>query len=141
MLAEPGFFVVLAATLGAAGWTLGWDRLVRNRDPISFSFLMYAFMTLALLAVALQRRAPLWSLTRGVWSKLLVLGLGESVGYCALSWAYSQTTLTSVVALLSGAASLPAIGLSHAFLGERLGRYQLVGVVGVIAGISLLCFA
>jgi drug/metabolite transporter (DMT)-like permease len=139
--AEPGFFVVLAATLGAAGWTLGWDRLVRDRDPISFVFLMYAFMTLALGAVALQKRAPLWSLTRRVWPKLLVLGLGESIGYCSLSWAYSRTTLTSVVAVLSGAASLPAIGLSHVVLGERLGRYQLVGVLGVIAGISLLCFA
>jgi len=50
---------------------------------------------------------------------LFLMGLGEAVAYLAISWGYSKTTLTGVVALVSGAFSVPTVVLAYTFLKER----------------------
>jgi drug/metabolite transporter (DMT)-like permease len=134
----PGVNIVLAATLLAAGWTLGWVHLVYGRDPISFAFFMYSAMTLVLFGIAKQQKVSLTRLPRRTWIPLVAIGLGEAGAYAALSWGYSSTSLTSIVVLLSGAFSLPTILLARVFLGERLQRLAVVGVAAVIVGTGIL---
>lgn len=134
----PGFREVALATLLATVWTLGWDWFVGGQDWLSYTFFMYAAMTLAILLVAVVRRIDLFVVSRSMWKFLFLIGLCETAAYIAISIGYSATPRTSVVALLSGAFSLPTIILARLFLRERITLVQTLGSLIIIAGIMLL---
>lgn len=134
----PGFKEVGIATLLAAFWTLFWDKLVGGEDWLSYTLYMYLVMTIAIFAWTRIRRIPLSVGNKNLWKFLVLIGVCEIVAYLAVSLGYSATTLTSIVALLSGAFSLPTILLARIFLKERVTRIQTVGSVVIIAGIMLL---
>jgi drug/metabolite transporter (DMT)-like permease len=131
----PGLKEIAAATLLAAIWTLGWDRFVSGQNSLSYALWMYAFMTLAAVALARLVRAEVSGVPVGLWKFLLLMGLGEMVAYLAISWGYSSTSLTGVVALISGAFSVPTVILAYLFLKERISKLQWAAIVIIIAGI------
>lgn len=136
----PGLQEILCATLFAALWTLFWDRLIDGQDWLVFAFLMYAFMTLALWLFSKIQKTDLsviWKRS-DLWSFVVLIGVCETVAYLAISLGYSATTMTTVVALLSGGFSLPTILLARVFLKERVTPIQTIGTLVVIAGIMLL---
>jgi drug/metabolite transporter (DMT)-like permease len=99
---------------------------------------MYAFMTAAVLLVAKVKRIPLSVADSQLWKILALIGLGETVAYLSISLGYSRTSLTSVVAVLSGAFSVPTIILARTFLKEKVAMLQTIGSVVVVSGIVLL---
>lgn len=134
----PGFKEIIFATILAAFWTLFWDKFVGGKDWLSYAFFMYAFMTLTILVIAKGRRINLFVVKPSIWKFFFLIGLCETVAYLAISLGYSTTSLTSVIALLSGAFSLPTIILAYAFLKERISTLQTVGSFIIIVGIILL---
>lgn len=134
----PGVIEVGAAALLAAVWTLGWDKFVNGRDAVTSALCMYAFMTAAAIVLSQLMRVRVRGVTPGVWKFLLLMGLGEAVAYLSISWGFSKTPLTGVVALISGAFSVPTIILSYLFLKERLNKPQLLAISTIIAGVVLL---
>ncbi|MEX1112026.1 MAG: DMT family transporter [Candidatus Andersenbacteria bacterium] len=134
----PGFKEVALATIFATFWTLGWDRFVGGQDWLTYTFFMYAFMSIAILMFAMVRRINLLVIKPHIWKFLILIGFTETVAYAAISLGYSLTSLTSVVALLSGAFSLPTIILAWLFLRERMNLAQVVGSLITIGGIMLL---
>ena len=134
----PGLIEVGLAAVLAAVWTLGWDRFVSGRDSLSYALFMYAFMSLAALILAKLMKVGLGGIGRGLWKFLALVGLGEVVAYLAISWGYGATPLTSVVALISGAFSLPTVVLAYVFLKERISVLQAGAICSIIAGIILV---
>lgn len=134
----PGFKEVGFATLLATVWTLSWDQFIGGKDWLLYTFYMYASMTLAILVVAIAQRVNLFVVTSKTWKYLALIGLTEVMAYLAITWGYGATTRTSVIALLSGAFSLPTIVLARLFLRERITLVQTVGSLVIIAGIMLL---
>lgn len=134
----PGFKEIGIATIMAALWTLFWDKFVGGQDWLSFTFLMYSLMTLSILIYSKIKKINLFVVTPHLWKYLIFIGLGETLAYLALSWGYSLTTYTSVVALVSGAFSLPTIFLARVFLKENTSRIQTIGSLIIIAGIILV---
>ncbi len=134
----PGFKEVALATLLAAFWTLSWDKFIGGNDWLSYTLFMYTFMTLVILEVAYAQRLNLFVVRPPIWKFLMLIGLTETVAYLAISLGYSATPLTSVVALLSGAFSLPTIILARIFLKEKITAVQTVGSIIIIMGIMIL---
>jgi drug/metabolite transporter (DMT)-like permease len=134
----PGLKEVALATVLAAFWTIFWKQFIGGKDWLSYALFMYAFMTIAVLVVAKVRRIPLAVGKPGLWGFLILIGLCETGAYLAISLGYSETSLTSVVALLSGAFSVPTIILARAFLKERTTLVQTVGTLTIVLGIILL---
>ena len=134
----PGLPEIGAATLLAAVWTVFWYQFVNGRDWFWYAFYMYLFMTIALWIVARVRRVRLAVPAPRLWFQLALIGAFEVGAYVSISLGYSLTTRTSVVALLSGAFSLPTIVLARAFLKERVTSLQTAGSAVVIFGIMLL---
>jgi len=133
----PGFRFVAAATVLAAGWTLGWSQVVHGRSAIPCAAAMYAPMTLFILAVALGKKVDL-GVPRAARLPLFGIAAGEAIAYAGITWGYSAAVHVSVVAMLSGAFSLPTIALARVFLGERLGRRAAVAAGIVVASGALL---
>ena len=134
----PGLKEIGLATVMATFWTLGWDKFVGGQDWVSYAFFMYAFMTVAMYIISRVQKVKLSVITPGLWKFLILIGLGETVAYLAISYGYSNTSLTSVVALLSGAFSLPTIILARLFLKEKVSKAQTWGSIIIITGIIIL---
>ena len=91
---------------------------------------------LAAAAIALRAR-PWQGVDARAASGLVVIGLldtGANLSF-AIAAAYGELAIVAVLASL-----YPAVtsALAHAFLGERLGRVQLVGVAFALAGVAAL---
>jgi drug/metabolite transporter (DMT)-like permease len=134
----PGFIEIAVAAALATLWTLGWNQLVSGMDALSYACVMYLFMTATLFAYALVRRVPLQFDDRSVWLPLFFIGLCEVIAYAAISVGYADTSHTSVVALTSGAFSLPTIVLARIFLRERVSVIQTIGSLILILGIAAI---
>ncbi|MBA3724551.1 MAG: DMT family transporter [Candidatus Levybacteria bacterium] len=134
----PGFKHVFAATLLAAIWLLGWDKFVKGMDWLSYTFFMYAFMTLSAVVIAKIQKADLRVFKKEVWYYLVLIGIGESLAYTALSIGFSASSFTSVVAVIAGASALPTIILARIFLKERITKLQLFASLVIIIGVIIL---
>jgi drug/metabolite transporter (DMT)-like permease len=134
----PGLPEIAAAIMLAAIWTVLWYQFVNGRDWFWYAFYMYMFMTITLWMVAKLQRVRLVVPELRLWFSLFLIGAFEAGAYVSISLGYSATTRTSVVALLSGAFSLPTIVLARSFLKESVSPLQTAGSVVVIAGIMLL---
>lgn len=140
IIAAPGVREVVIATVLATAWTLLWDTFIEGADWMFYTFAMYASMTIVMYAIARARKISLaiGSMHSHVWKFLFLIGACEIIAYLAISYGYSLTSLTSVVAVLSGAFSLPVIVLARIFLNERPTMTQTVGSVVVVLGVILL---
>lgn len=139
----PGLFDIGVATILAALWTVLWDQLLGGKDWLLYAFIMYGVMTVAIWIIAKYQRTNLRisSGAHGIWVLLALIGFCESIAYAAISFGYSTTSYTSVIAMISGAFALPTIVLAVWFLKEKMSVMQVVGSVVVVLGIILIPFA
>lgn len=133
-----GFKEIGIATILAAIWTLSWDKFVNGKDWLLYAIFMYLFMTIVMWMVAKVQNINLSFKKNHIWKFLALIGICESGAYMALSLGYGSTSFTSVVALISGAFSLPTIILARIFLKEKVNNVQTVGSMVIILGIILL---
>lgn len=137
-LKVPGSKEVLLATVFAGFWTLFWDKFVSGNNWVYYALHMYVFMTIALIIYAKVRSISLNFNKSHVWKFLIMVGFFEVLAYLSISWGYSTTSRTSIIALLSGAFSLPVIILARIFLKEKITRTQTIGSIIVILGVIFL---
>ena len=133
-----GLREILIATILATMWTLGWDRFSGGKDWMLYTTCMFVGMTIAAFFIARLANVNLWEVKPGAWKFLWLIAIGEVVAYLAITLGYASTTYTSIVAILSGASSLPTIILAQIFLKERMTRIQAVSSLIIIGGIVLL---
>jgi drug/metabolite transporter (DMT)-like permease len=134
----PGFKEVAVAALLAICWTLGWDRFILGKDWLTYAVWMYIFMSVALLIYVGFKQINLNVLTPSLWKYVVLIGFCETIAYIAISWGYAATNHTSVVALLSGAFSLPTILLARTFLREKTTTIQTLGSLAIVAGLIVV---
>jgi drug/metabolite transporter (DMT)-like permease len=99
---------------------------------------MYVFMSAFLVVYTVATRQKVTVSWRGAWKYLILIGACEILAYVGVSWGYGATSRTSIVALVSGAFSLPTIVLARIFLKERTGWLQALASGLIVAGIALL---
>lgn len=128
---------VVGAMLIFAGWLVLWDHFVHDRSWVPLLASVRAVATMTLLITARLQRTSLKVSNRQLWPALGLIGLCDVAAFGLVSLGFSQTAYPSVVAVLSGAFSLPTLLLARFFLGERLDRMQLVGVAVILTGVAL----
>ncbi len=136
--AVAGLKAILVATALATIWTLGWNTFSGTQDWIVYTTFMFVFMTLAAFGMARLAKVNLMEVKPRAWKFLWLIAVGEVVAYLAITLGYANTSYTSVVAILSGASSLPTILLARIFLKEQMTKTQAVSCVVIIAGIVIL---
>ncbi len=133
-----GLKEIIIATLLATVWTLGWDKFTKDKSWLVYTAFMFLFMTIAAFLIANFLKTNLSKVKSKAWKFLWLIAIGEVVAYLAITLGYSTTSYTSIVAILSGASSLPTIVLARLFLKEKITTIQTVGSLIVITGIVLL---
>lgn len=138
IIGAPGVKEVGIATVLATIWTLGWDKFTGDKDWAIYTFFMFIFLTLSAYLISRFHKVNLSNVKPGIWKFLWLIAAGEAVAYLGLSLGYASTSFTSVIAILSGASSLPTIILARIFLKEKVARIQTIGSIIIIVGIILL---
>lgn len=135
---HPGLNEILVATVLAAGWTLGWARFVSEKDWKIYASLMYIAMTVVIIFYGLLSKSRLNIKDGTMWKFLVGIGVAEIVAYVSISYGFSETSRTSVIALLSGAFAVPVLILSKIFLKEKIDFIHRIGTVAIILGIVII---
>jgi drug/metabolite transporter (DMT)-like permease len=134
----PGFTYIAFGTMLAAVWTLGWNSVVHDKDWLAYGASMYLCMTIALVLYAYATQLSLSVPYRWAWKYLAVIGVFEAGAYLAISGGYALTNATAVVAVLSGAFSLPTIIGARVWLNEHTTRLQLWGSLIIVLGVIII---
>jgi drug/metabolite transporter (DMT)-like permease len=137
----PGLKEVGVAAVLAAFWTIYWSKFVAGKDSLSYALFMYAFMSIAAYVIARLLRTKLSGVKQNLWKFLVLIGAGEVLAYFAISWGFSTSSRTSVIALISGSFSVPTVILAYFFLKERVTKLQAIAIVIIIAGIACISLA
>ena len=136
----PGVKEMIMAALLAAFWTVYWDSFISGKDWLTHAFLMYVFMSIVAYIFAKAKKINLSrrQIKPDLWKYLILIGICEAIAYISISFGFGLTTETSVVAVLSGAFSLPTIILARVFLKEKPEVIQTLGSFVIILGIILI---
>jgi drug/metabolite transporter (DMT)-like permease len=119
-------------------WLIALDRLVNGKPWVALLLGIRIFTAASLLTYALMTRRNLRVVDPALWTYLGLVGLFDVGAFGCVSWGFSATRYPSVVAMLSGAFSLPTIILARVFLKERTSAVQTAGSFVVVLGILLL---
>jgi drug/metabolite transporter (DMT)-like permease len=136
--AVTGLKEIIIATILATFWTLSWGKFTENKDWMIYTTLMFLFMTISAFLIASFNKINLLEAKSGVWKFLALIAIGEVVAYLAITLGYASTRYISIVAILSGASSLPTIILARIFLKEKMTKIQTFASLIIIVGIILL---
>lgn len=137
---HPGIDSIAIATGLAALWTVMWADFASGKDWQVYASLMYVFMTITIVSYARIQKVKLKVKDTKMWKYLLFIGAGEILAYVGITYGFGLSDNVSVVALLSGAFSLPVLILSYVFLKERVDKVHMIGALGIIVGIALVSF-
>jgi drug/metabolite transporter (DMT)-like permease len=126
---------VVVAVLVAAVLHASWNALLKDGSDRLVMVVLLDLTAMALSAALLPLAAPP---TRAAWA-LLGLSVLLHTGYkVLLMQSYQVGDLNQVYPLARGTAPLLVAVVAGLFLGERLGPWQLAGLVGVCGGLVLL---
>lgn len=128
---------LLFILLWSSGYVAGKIALPHT-GPLTLLTLRFGLAAVVLLAVAAATGAP-WPRQARAWAHLAVVGLLMQVLhfsciYFALRWGLSA----GVAGLLIGLMPLATVLGAHLWLAERIGRPQLLGLLGGLAGVGLV---
>jgi drug/metabolite transporter (DMT)-like permease len=138
-----GLTQVLSAGVAYALWLVMLDRFLGGRDWVFFLLVIRigAAATLYCYARITKRPLALTPAQRPLRGYLMAIGVFDVAAFGAVSWGFSATTHTSVVAVLASAFSVPTLFLARMFLNERLMRAQQVAAGIILTGIALVSIA
>jgi uncharacterized membrane protein len=126
---------VVVAVLVAAVLHASWNALLKDGSDRLVMVVLLDLTAMALSAALLPLAAPP---ARAAWA-LLGLSVLLHTGYkVLLMQSYQVGDLNQVYPLARGTAPLLVAVVAGLFLGERLGPWQLAGLVGVCGGLVLL---
>jgi drug/metabolite transporter (DMT)-like permease len=132
---------VLLAMLVFSGWLVGWNDFLHDREWLGVTLAMRIIATIFLAGWAWKHRTALTVPDRSLWPFLVAIGLCDVGAYSAVSYGFGHSDLTSIVALLSGAFSLPTLVLARVFLRERLTLPQVFAACLILGGIAAVAAA
>lgn len=135
---EGGLMVPLLAALAALLWSGAFvtaAEALKDAEPLAAATIRNIVPAIIYLGVALfVPSSRLSRVPRANYPRILLSGLFFAYGAFTFLFALDRAP-ASVVAILINTSPMWALGLSFVFLGERMTRYSLFGVVLSIFGI------
>lgn len=131
---------VLSAAVAFALWLVFLDKFLGVRDWLLFLILIRAIaaVTVAVYAAITGESLRIPRGDADVARYVGLIGLCDAAAFASVSYGFSATTHTSIVAVLSSAFSVPTLLLARVFLRERMATQQKIAAGMIICGIALV---
>ena len=138
--ATRGLPQVLSAAVAFAFWLVLLDQFLGVRDWLLFLIVIRvtAAVTVAVYAKLTNEPLALPAGDRSLVTYVSLIGCCDAIAFAAVSYGFSATSHTSIVAVLSSTFSLPTLVLARVFLKERLAPSQKVAAGVILVGIALV---
>ena len=133
-----GLKEILLAVCLYSVWLVALDQFVSGKNWVPLLLVIRIFSAISLWIYAKIKGRSLVFKYKELWKFVILIGVFDVAAFGFVSYGFSATPYASVVAMLSGAFSLPTIVLARTFLKERSTRVQALGSFVVIVGIMLL---
>lgn len=133
-----GLKEILFAVCLFSVWFITLDQFLSGRYWVPILLGIRVFSTVAIFIYAKAKHKKLAVPDRSLWKYLICIGIFDVTAYALVSLGFSVTPYVSIVAMLSGAFSVPTIILARIFLKEKTTRLQTIGTIVVIVGIIIL---
>jgi drug/metabolite transporter (DMT)-like permease len=137
VLAGTGSLYGLLAGIFYGGFFLAGQKARKSLDTISFFWIVLASSTCILGVSMVALRQPLFGYGLSTYLIFLALGVVQVAGWLAVTYALGRLPASTVAPIMLVQPVITA-GLAHFFLGERLGPWQSLGGVAVLAGVMLV---
>jgi drug/metabolite transporter (DMT)-like permease len=125
----------IAAMVGFGGYYVPMHE-ASGEDFLWAALVFRATVALVALAAWLVMRRPIRA-ARGHLGAIMLIGILDTAGNALFAAASSQGEV-SVVSVLATLYPVTTVALAALFLGERLDRLQLAGVVSALSGVVLI---
>lgn len=129
---------VLFAMLMYSFWLFFLDKFLQGKNWIFPLLVIRVVAVVTLIVYARVKTLELKVTDRSLWKFLAVIGVFDVAAFAFVSYGFSQSTYTSVIAVLSATFSVPTIILAAVFLKERVRTYQAVAILLILTGIILV---
>jgi len=134
---KKGLPEVIIALVVFSFWLVSWSNFISNKSWLLILFVR-VIATITVFVMARIRGIDLKVRNKKLWIFLALIGIFDTLAFSLVSVGFSLTRFVSVVAVLSGAFSLPTIILARIFLKEKLSKIQSAGAFAIILGIIFL---
>lgn len=135
----PALLLVFAPLFWAGNFVLA-RAMHAAIPPIAMAFWRWALALIILLPFGLPHVRRQWSMIRGEFPLLILLGVLGVGSFNTLAYLGLQTTTATNGVVLNSAIPILILGLSRVFFGQRLSPRQLVGALISLLGVWFLIF-
>lgn len=129
---------VLTAMLMYSFWLFFLDKFLQNKNWVFPLLVIRVVAVLTLLIYAARKRINLRVTERYLWKFLMCIGVFDVAAFAFVSYGFSNSGYTSVIAVLSATFSVPTIILAAVFLKERIQRFQIAAISLILLGVALV---
>ena len=137
VLAGTGSLYGLVAGIFYAGFFLAGQKARENMDVISFIWIAFAGSACILGVSTAALQQPILGYGLSTYLIFLALGVVHVAAWLALTYSLGLLPASTVAPIMLVQPVISA-GLAHFLLGERLGPWQSLGGVAVLAGVMLV---
>lgn len=134
----------LRAILLGLAFALMWSSaftsariIVADATPLFALSLRYLVSGLIGIAIA-RALGQNWNLTRAQWRATVIFGILQNAVYLGLFFVAMQTIEASFAAIIASTMPLMVALAAWLFMGERLGKLGIAGLVAGLAGVTLI---
>lgn len=132
--ANPYLLLTLTALFWSGNMVIG-RGVSAEVPPITLAFWRWTGALLCVLPFALPHLRSQWPLLRTHWKAVIVLGTLSVGCYNTFAYIALQYTTATNATMLNSFIPVATIALAFAFLGKRLTRLEVIGVVMSLAGV------
>lgn len=129
---------VAAAMLMYSFWLFFFDKFLQNRDWVFPLLVIRIIAVVTLFIYARARKISLRVGDPGLWKFLACIGVFDVMAFAFVSYGFSNSSHTSVIAVLSATFSVPTIILAALFLKEKIRPYQIAAIALILSGVALV---
>ena len=129
----------LFAVLLFAIWFPFWNDFINKGESwITLLLGFRIFIAIFVFLFAKYKFIPLKIKNIKIFRWIILMALLDIGAYLALTWSYSKSNYTSLIAMLSSTFFVPTLILAKIFLKERLNVSQWIGITLIFTSIILL---
>ena len=133
-----GYALAFSATLLWSGNFIVARGLANDHSPVEISFWRWGIAFLALAPFTIKTIIEHLHLLRRAWGHILFLALTGVTLFNTAIYKAGHTTEATNMALLAATSPIVMALLARAFLGQRLSRHQIWGIVTAVCGVLVL---
>jgi drug/metabolite transporter (DMT)-like permease len=119
-------------------WLIAFDQFIGGMSWVLILLVIRIFSSLALYFYARSTNRKIAFADKSIWKYVILIGVFDVAAFAFVAYGFSATPYVSIVAMLSGAFSVPTMILGRVFLKEQATILQTIGSLVVIAGIMLV---